>query len=189
MIETEIGGFQFKFVTAPSLFSPRRIDPGTLAMLSLVRFAREDKVLDLGCGYGVVGIFAAKLVAARQVYMVDNDPDAIEAARTNIAGNNVDGVTIALSEAYDGLSEREFTKILCNPPYHSDFSVAKRFIEKGFNRLALGGTMWLVTKREDWYRNKLTSIFGGVRVHRNAEYFVFEAQKRQHSYAGTRPRR
>ena len=41
----------------------------------------------------------------------------IEAARTNIAGNNVDGVTIALSEAYDGLSEREFTKILCNPPY------------------------------------------------------------------------
>jgi len=44
-----------------------------------------------------------------------------------------------------------FTKILCNPPYHTDFSVAKHFIEKGFNRLAIGGAMWMVTKAFEGY--------------------------------------
>ena len=50
------------FQTESSLFSPKAIDSGTLAMLSSVDFLPSDKVLDLGCGYGVVGILAAKLV-------------------------------------------------------------------------------------------------------------------------------
>ena len=182
MIETEINGVALSFATAPDLFSPRRVDPGTLALLSCVRFQPDDKILDLGCGYGVIGIVAARLIDPRHVFMVDNDPSAIRAAQDNVARNSVDGVTVAISDGFDALSERDFSKILCNPPYHSDFSVAKRFIEKGFNRLIVGGAMWLVTRRETWYRNKLTGIFGGVRVHKVDEYLVFEAQKRRHSY-------
>ena len=82
------------------------------------------------------------------------------------------------------LREAGFDLILSNPPYHTDFKVAKTFIEKGFNRLRIGGKMFMVTKRKDWYKNKLISIFGGVKIYEEDGYFIFEAQKRAMTYAG-----
>ena len=58
---------QFSFETTPELFSPRGLDRGTEAMLSTVTFAPGERVLDLGCGCGVVGILAAKIVGAENV--------------------------------------------------------------------------------------------------------------------------
>ena len=177
MIQVTIGGATLELQTEPGLFAPRAADPGTLAMLSLIPFAPDDKVLDLGCGYGLVGLVAARHMAPSQVYMLDNDPIAVETARANAV----------LSDGFADLLEAGFSKIISHPPYHVDFSVPKHFIEKGFNRLKLGGTMWMVTKRLDWYRNKLGAIFGGCRVHEVDGYFVFEATKRQSQYA--KPRR
>ncbi|MDE6032167.1 MAG: methyltransferase, partial [Oscillospiraceae bacterium] len=65
-----------------------------------------------------------------------------------------------------------------NPPYHADFSVPKSFIEIGFEKLAIGGKLVMVTKRLDWYKNKLTSVFGGVKVREVNGYYVFIAEKR-----------
>ena len=184
MIRAKIEGIELSLETVPGLFSPRRIDAGTAALLSCVRFGSGDKVLDLGCGYGAIGIFAAKIVPAEQVYMIDNDPVAIECAARNAVFNGVDMAHIFRSNGFETLRETGFTKILCNPPYHVDFSVPKLFIEKGFNRLAVGGSMWFVTKRETWYRNKLKSVFGGVSVRRIDSYCVFEAVKKTVSRAG-----
>lgn len=156
-IEAVLKELDLVFETAPGVFSPNAIDRGTSLLLSLVRFERTDKVLDLGCGYGVMGIYAAKRLSPSQVHMVDNDPLAIRLAGENATVNGVSGVHIQLSEGFQALRETGFTKILCNPPYHTDFSVAKHFIEKGFNRLNLGGEFWMVTKRDKWYRNKLAS--------------------------------
>ena len=64
--------------------------------------------------------------------------------------------------------------------------MAKKFIEKGFNRLRVGGRMLMVTKRRDWYLNKLRAIFGGVRVREIDGYFVFVAEKRGTQYAQKR---
>jgi 16S rRNA (guanine1207-N2)-methyltransferase len=98
----------------------------------------------------------------------------------------VPNVTVGLSDGFRGTRESGFTKIISNPPYHVDFSVPKHFIEKGFNRLVLGGAMWMVTKRCDWYRNKLGAIFGGCRVHKIDGYYVFEATKLRSTYARSR---
>ena len=140
-------------------------------------------MLDLGCGYGLVGIYAAKKIGADRVWMSDNDPLALEHARGNAEHNGVPDVTIIESDGFHSLREAEFTKILCNPPYHVDFSVPKHFIEKGFNRLLVGGAMFLVTKRKDWYLNKLKAIFGSAQVHARDSYFVFEAIKKSNTYA------
>ncbi len=183
VISTIIGDFPLRFETVEGLFSPRAIDAGTLAMLSHANLAPDDKVLDLGCGYGVVGAYAAQIVAPENVWLVDNDPVAVAYARRNLMLNEVDDARVVLSDGFASVTEAGFTKILCNPPYHADFSVPKAMIEKGFNRLAIGGAMWLVTKRDAWYRNKLRAIFGGVRVHEADGYFVFEAVKRSSSYA------
>lgn len=170
--------------TAPGLFSPSGIDAGTRAMLSVADFREDDKILDLGCGYGVVGIFAAKRIGAGRVTMSDSNPAAVECASKNAALNGVDGVRTVLSDGFQGIDDKDYTLILSNPPYHEDFSVPKAFIEKGFNRLKLGGRMMMVTKREEWYRNKLTAIFGGVRVWHIDEYCVFLSIKMGMSYAG-----
>jgi 16S rRNA (guanine1207-N2)-methyltransferase len=173
------------FETTPAVFSATAIDQGTALLLSLVRFCRGDKVLDLGCDYGVMGIYAAKLLDPRNIYMLDNDPEALRLAAKNVALNDASGVHVDFSDGFRDLRESAFTKILCNPPYHSDFSVAKHFIEKGFNRLTIGGEMWMVTKREKWYRNKLASVFGGARVVARDSYFVFQSIKKSNTYASS----
>jgi 16S rRNA (guanine1207-N2)-methyltransferase len=183
MLRVCIEDIDLSFETDPQLFSPRRIDAGTLAMLSCVRFNESDKVLDLGCGYGPVGILAAKLIQPVRVCLLDNDPTAIAVASKNARINGVEAVTVVLSDGFRNFEEAGFTKILCNPPYHADFAVPKHFIHKGFNRLVVGGTLWMVTQRQAWYRNKLRAIFGSVKEHPVGSYTVFEATKRSSRYA------
>lgn len=69
--------------TVESLFSPKRIDRGTLAMLSVLNIKDDDKVLDLGCGYGIIGIYVAKVIGAKNVVMTDIDGLAVEMAKEN----------------------------------------------------------------------------------------------------------
>lgn len=189
MIKTCIKGIDLILETSPDLFSPKGIDLGTMSMLSVVDFQKGDKVLDLGCGYGVVGILAAKLVGEKNVIMVDVEQEAVGLSKRNSALNGVPGVKVIRSDGFANLSEKCFTLILSNPPYHSDFSVAKTFVEKGFNRLNLGGKMYMVTKRKEWYKNKFVAIFGGVKIWELSGYFVFMAQKRTSSYAKKKPRK
>jgi len=188
VFETTLLGVPLRFETAEALFSPDRVDAGTQTMLRHVTFSPEDKVLDLGCGYGAVGIYAAKRIGAARVTMTDIDPLAVQLAKANAGLNGVPNVRVLQSDAFNGIDDTGYTLILCNPPYHEDFGVARRFIEKGFNRLALGGRMVLVVKRRLWYENKLRAIFGGAPVEKTGGYFVMTAEKRLESYAKAKPR-
>jgi 16S rRNA (guanine1207-N2)-methyltransferase len=151
-IDVKMKGINLKFKTSGDVFSPKSIDKGTLAMLSVVDFNESDKVLDLGCGYGIVGILSSKIVGSYNVVMIDKDIKAVELAKENSILNNAEGINIFQSYGFKNISEKDFTLILSNPPYHTDFSIAKEFIEKGFNRLCIGGKMYMVTKRKEWYK-------------------------------------
>lgn len=179
MFQTELKGITLNFETNEDVFSPSGIDRGTLAMLSQVEFSNEDQVLDLGCGYGVVGILASKLIGSNQVVMCDISKKAVEISKINGLGNGLNDLKVYESNGLDGIEESGFTKILSNPPYHVDFSVPKNFIEKGYKKLEIGGKMYMVTKRLDWYKNKLTAVFGGVKVLELDGYYVFIAEKRK----------
>ena len=189
MFNLNIKGIDLKFNTSNKVFSPLNADKGTTSMISLIEFKDNDKVLDLGCGYGLVGILAAKVLGAGSVFMTDIDAEAIKLAKDNAILNRVEEVKIYQSDGFKNLDENEFTLILSNPPYHVDFAVPKEFIEKGFNRLALGGKMYMVTKRKDWYKNKLVSIFGGVKITEIDEYYVFIAEKRTSTYANKKKKK
>jgi len=186
MISTTIKNISLKFNTSADIFSPGQIDKGTLAMLSIVEFDAADKVLDLGCGYGVVGIVAAKVIGVDNVVMSDNNAKAISLSQSNAKLNDVEGIKVIKSDGFNDMHDKDFSIILSNPPYHSDFSVPKHFIEKGFNRLRQGGKMFMVTKRKEWYKNKFIAIFGGVKIHEIDGYFVFCAEKRGTQYAKTK---
>ena len=170
--------------TTEGLFSPRGADAGTLSMVSAVELESGQKLLDLGCGAGLVGIAAAKVLGEENVWMTDVDPAAVRCAAENAKRNGVENVHLCCGDALDAVDASGFDWILSNPPYHADFSVAKKFIEKGFNRLKLGGKLVMVVKRELWYRNKLTAIFGGVRMQEIGGYF----EKRSERYAPPKPK-
>jgi len=112
MIETNILNIHLKFETSEEVFSSKGVDKGTLAMLSKVEFDPRDKVLDLGCGYGVVGILAAKLIGPENVVMLDNNPKAVELSRKNAALNGVPDIAIYESDGFANIPEKDTTMIL-----------------------------------------------------------------------------
>lgn len=171
---------ELKFHTNNKVFSPKAIDTGTISMLSKVDFAPTDKVLDLGCGYGFVGIYAGQFICPSQVTMSDISDDALRLAKENIALNNVNGIKVVKSNGLDNIDDSGFTLILANPPYHADFSVPKNYIEKGYKKLAVGGKMYLVTKRKEWYKKKLITVFGGTKIYEINGYYVFLAEKKEY---------
>lgn len=201
MIEWNIDDRCIKLNTLPSLFSPAHVDKGTLAMLIHSGIQPGEKVLDLGCGCGPVGIWAAGIVGAEMVTMTDINPDAVKISRENALLNGFavndggsaqssPGITLLVSDGLTAVADRDFNVILSNPPYHTDFSIAKHFIEDGFKHLKPGGRMLMVTKRRLWYENKLKSVFGGVRIYEEEDYFIFLSEKRMPpAKDGSRPDR
>lgn len=179
LIRKTIMGQEITLETGDYYFSPKGIDKGTLFMLSKVQLTKEDKVLDLGCGYGVVGIAIGKAIGGERVVMCDISEEAIALSNANLERNGLTGVRVIKSDGLKEIPDRDFTLILSNPPYHADFSVAKAFIEDGYKWLIFGGKLMMVTKRLAWYKNKLTSVFGGVKVFEQDGYYVFVAEKRK----------
>lgn len=178
LIRETIFGQEIVLETGNYYFSPKGIDKGTLLLLSNVQVSAEDKVLDLGCGYGVVGISIAKLIGGEHVVMSDISEEALALTNANLEHNGLCDVRVIKSNGLKEIPDKDFSLILSNPPYHTDFSVAKAFIEDGYKRLAIGGKLMMVTKRLPWYRNKITSVFGGVKVYEQDGYYVFIAEKR-----------
>lgn len=182
MIKVDFEDISIDLESDPLLFSPERADRGTLAMLSEIQLLQDQKVLDLGCGYGLVGIYAAKICGPENVWMVDKVNRAIELSRVNAKLNNCDQINLLQADGPEILLElghkNSFKWILCNPPYHEDFSVAKRFIETSKKLLINEGQLVLVVKRLEWYKNKMHSVFGGVRIINSDGYYVLISEKR-----------
>lgn len=177
-VEWHYNGFDYVFHTLDTLFSYKQIDIGTQQMIAHIDLQFNDKVLDLGCGYGVVGIWAAHTIGAKNVVMSDVNVTALEMTAENVAINNLAQIRIVHSDGFNNIPDVDFTLIMSNPPYHTNFSVAKAFIEGSYRHLQMGGWLVMVTKRFDWYKNKMHAVFGGVRWIENRGYYVFMSQKR-----------
>jgi len=177
-VEWHYEGFDYVFHTLDTLFSYKQVDLGTRQMIEHINLQPSSKVLDLGCGYGVVGIWAAHTIGPEKVVMSDVNIAALEMAAENVKANNLDEIQIIHSNGFDNISDVDFTLIMSNPPYHTDFSVAKAFIEGSYKHLQIGGWLVMVTKRFDWYKNKIHSVFGGVKWIESSGYYVFMAEKR-----------
>ncbi len=166
-----------QFETDPEVFSPSGLDLGTESMMEQLHTQDGLRVLDLGCGFGFVGIYLATQYPHDQVTMVDVDQNAVGLSKMNAQRNQVTP-TILQSNGFENLAGQTFDLILSNPPYHTDFAVAKSFIEGAHRQLAMNGHLYMVTKRRKWYENKIQSTFGNVQVTELNDYCVFYAEKR-----------
>ncbi|QSX07262.1 class I SAM-dependent methyltransferase [Sedimentibacter sp. zth1] len=178
MYSTNIWNNDIQIKGIEGVFSPNNIDLGTKSMLEKFDLKEDDKILDLGCGTGIVGIAVAKVVGEKNIVMVDVDSKAIDCSRSNLELNDLYNVELIQSNGFENIRDNDFTLILCNPPYHTDFSVAKEFIESGKKHMKIDGRMVLVVKRLDWYKNKMINIFGGIKVIEDNGYYIITSEKR-----------
>ena len=150
--------------TASGVFSKDHIDKGTLVLLSYADIKNSDNILDIGCGYGVVGISIAKAFR-KNVTMSDVNKRAIMLSRKNAKLNNVD-VNIIESNLFENI-DGSFDTILSNPPQHAGKDICISIIEQSLNHLNEGGTLQLVARHKKGGKSlseKMEEVFGNVDV-------------------------
>lgn len=180
----ELRGATYEVRSRPGVFAWDRLDPGTRALIDTLEVSPTDRVMDLGCGNGLVGVAAARMAPDGRVTMVDADIVAVESARRTVAANGVGHCEVLLADGASGLDSDAFDVVAVNPPFHldrnNDYRTAERFIEEAHRVLRPGGRLFLVANRFLAYEEPIQRAFGACAVaHEDSAYRVFRAERRR----------
>jgi 16S rRNA (guanine1207-N2)-methyltransferase len=134
-----------KFVSRPGVFSYGHFDNGSRALIETMEIRPGDRVLDLGCGSGTNGIFAARR-GAGEVVFVDSNVRALALTELNARTNDITNFCTVATSAVQGVPGK-FDVVLANPPYYAGLSVAELFAERARNLLKPGGRFYVVSKQ------------------------------------------
>jgi 16S rRNA (guanine1207-N2)-methyltransferase len=165
----------------PGIFSFDRLDPGTSLLLETTQDRISGNVLDLGCGYGIIGLMSAKSGASR-VDMIDNNLLAISATKKNMEYHCVPNAEALPSDALTAVLDRQYSLILTNPPFHTgrdvNYQITQVFIRQSWHVLQRGGSLCLVANRFIRYDQLMKSVFSNVTCLSQTEKFaVYESIK------------
>ncbi len=128
LVRTTLCHRNFEFLTASSVFSKRRVDLGTRLLIESMILPKTGCVLDIGCGYGAVGIVAAKLYPDLQVLMTDVNIRAVRLARKNVPLNKVFNAEVRYGHFYEPVEDLVFDCILSNPPVSAGMETVKTIV-------------------------------------------------------------
>lgn len=172
-------GHDFRLRSLPGVFAYDRLDEGTELLLAHLDVPVGGRVLDVGCGYGIIGLVAARLGAAK-VDMGDTSLPAIAATEQNIAMNDIRGARALPSDLLDAVEGMTYDLIVTNPPFHAgketDLSIAHALIEQAAGALAPGGRLVLVANAFLRYDQQLRQVFSSVqRLAETRRYHVYQA--------------
>lgn len=175
-------GEKFRFQTDTGVFSKSEVDFGSRLLIETFEEADVDgPILDVGCGYGPIGMAIAKKNPQKQVHMIDVNTRAIELAKKNVEKNEVSNVEIYESDGLSAVELTDFSAILTNPPIRAGKETIFRFYEEAAVKLVAGGSLWVVIQKKQGAPStqvKLEELFGEVRVvDKKKGYFIFEARK------------
>ena len=145
-IKTVLRGMYFEFLTAPGVFSYKKVDKGTRILIESMVLPEEGYLLDLGCGYGIIGIVAAKINPKLKVFMIDINERAVWLARKNAELNQVKNIKVLQGNLYKPAINQKFDAIITNPPIHAGLKTVFEIIEKSPNHLNQNGTLQIVAK-------------------------------------------
>jgi len=179
-INYSAGARDFTFTSASGVFSKSAVDDGSDALIRTILAHRQSAgiLLDLGCGYGVIGISLSSLLGCRAV-LCDINPRAVELAGQNCRANGAD----ARAVLSDGFSEIEgcFDIIATNPPIRAGKDVFFGWFEQAPGYLVQGGSFWCVIRKKQGApsaREKLAEVFGNCEImNRDKGYYVLMSRK------------
>lgn len=177
VVEYTVGGRRLLFLTDAGVFSRQKVDYGSSVLIRTLP-TLEGEILDLGCGYGPIGISLATLNPATQVTMVDINKRAVALAQENIHTNRI---TNARARESDGFAQVEgpFRTIVSNPPIRTGKKVLYSLFEKSTEYLEPGGSLWLVVQKKQGAASamaKLQEIYGNcVVVKKSGGYWILRS--------------
>lgn len=175
-------GHKFNFVTDSGVFSKSEVDFGSRVLIDAFKVpAIAGDVLDVGCGYGPIGLSIAQTEADRTVHMVDINERAVQLSQKNAESNGVQNVRIYESDGLTGVTESEFAAILTNPPIRAGKETIFRFYEDAYTKLRVGGELWVVIQKKQGAPStfdKLEEIFSQVEVVDKVKgYWIIKSNK------------
>lgn len=144
-ISDTLCGQNLKFHTTWGLFSPKSIDEGSRLLLDHIEVNRDDNTLDLGCGYGPLGLTLAKLAPEGNSTLVDKDFVAVEYSKKNAELNNITNTNIFLSNGFDQVESSNFDLIVSNLPAKTGKELYYLYFYDALARMNPGARFYVVT--------------------------------------------
>jgi len=160
-----VSSHTFRIRSLPGVFSYDHLDEGTKMLLSVTSIPPGARVLDVGCGYGILGLYAA-IEDAILVHLIDNNMLAIVSCRETITLNRITNAEVFAGDLLDPIGTNKYDLILSNPPFHTghvvDYQIAQAMIDQSFQALNPEGQMIIVANRFIRYDHLIEAIFGNV---------------------------
>lgn len=181
IITAKIGEYSFKFKTDIGVFSKDFLDYASKLLLENMDFSisENEAILDVGCGYGPIGIYARK-ITENPVVMLDVNPRALALSSQNLNINGLEAEVIE-SDCLNNVLDRKFGMVICNPPIHAGKSVVYKIFEQSYEVLNKDGTFWIVIQQKHGAPSaikKLESIFESVEiVYKKKGFYIVKSTK------------
>lgn len=159
-----ICGSQLTFTSVSGVFSfETKIDRASCNLIK--NFSPSgSSILDIGCGYGAIGLYIKTLFPSQNVTMIDVNNRALDYARKNSNTNKLE-VEVLNSNLFYSLSGRTFDDIVSNPPIAAGKELNMRLITEAYQYLSENGSLWLVAfhnKGGSTLKDKMKNVFGNV---------------------------
>ena len=181
LVRTRLRGRLFEFLTSSSVFSKKRVDLGTRLLIESMVLPERGYVLDLGCGYGPVGIAAAAFYPYLRVVMVDVNERAVWLARENVKRNSVNNVEVRRGFLYEPVENMKFAVVLCNPPVSAGMQIVLPIVSGAPEHLGEDGLFQIVVRSKIGSKrvsSELEKTFGNMGVlARKSGYRVLLSKK------------
>ena len=177
-LNVELLGQQLTFLTDAGVFSKKMIDYGSRVLLSVLDFEAGERVLDVGCGYGPLGLTLSKAYGVAAT-MVDINQRALDLAQKNAERNQV-SAHIFQSNVYEKVSG-VFDHIISNPPIRAGKQVVHEVISGSYEHLTEGGDLTLVIQKKQGAssaKSKMEAVFGNCEiVKKDKGYYILRSEK------------
>ncbi|MGJ9460420.1 class I SAM-dependent methyltransferase [Oceanobacillus sp. CF4.6] len=176
----QLRGKEYTFNSDVGVFSKNEVDFGSRLLIEQFREPGiSGDLLDLGCGYGPIGISLAGSFEDRKVVMVDVNERALALAEKNASANAVRNTDVVQSDRFSSLADRSFAAILTNPPIRAGKQVVHQMFEESFAALLPGGELWVVIQKKQGAPSaieKIEMLFGNVEVVAKSKgYYILRA--------------
>jgi len=179
VFEADLRNDRFVFHSTWGLFSPTEIDEGTRLLLEHLEIRPEDNALDLGCGYGALGIVIAKSAPRGKTHLVDKDFVAAEYAQKNAAVNGIKNAETYLSNGFDQVPKgTKFDLIVSNLPAKVGRELLWIWLQDAKAHLSPGGRIYVVTISglREFIKRNFQEVFGNYeKVKQGQVYTVAKA--------------
>jgi 16S rRNA (guanine1207-N2)-methyltransferase len=172
-IHERIRDFDIWLRTQPGVFAHRELDVGTRLLIEAIRVSPSARVLDLGSGYGAIGIVAAMLATRGSAVLVDSDIRATRLAQANLELNHVENAEVVLGDGVHDLpAKSRFDVVASNPPTHSGREVLDELVAGAYKVLRPRGSFYLVINRLLSLRRTVEETFGNAETAARHKGFV-----------------